>query len=37
MKKSEDFQENYKVKMRVKEKNLQALKENYEKMQTVCI
>jgi len=37
VKKSEDFQENYKAKMRAKERNLQALKENYEKMQNICI
>lgn len=42
--KSEDFQEdcNYTVKldkarMRAKEHNLQALRDNYEKMQEVCI
>ena len=37
MKKSEDFQEDYKARMRAKEHNLQALRENYEKMQELCI
>lgn len=33
LRKSEDFQEDYKARMRAKERNLQSLKENYEKMQ----
>lgn len=37
MRKSEDFKEDYKARMRAKEHNLQALKDNYEKMQEVCI
>ena len=37
MKKSEDFQEDYKARMRAKEHYLQALRENYEKMQELCI
>lgn len=37
LRKSEDFQEDYKARMRAKERNLQALKENYEKMQEIYI
>jgi hypothetical protein len=35
--KSEDFQEDYKARMRAKERNLQSLKESYEKMQQIYI